>query len=72
MASADIPESMWKQAFAPDVVHERMRWVMEYDLLKELSVKLSAVNDIKPKPSSESASTHGAGLELTPGSQARL
>jgi hypothetical protein len=72
MASADIPEAMWRQAFSPEIVHERMRWVMEYDLLTELSTKLSAVNAIKPIPTSESASSHGAGQELTPGLQARL
>ncbi|KAF2795987.1 salicylate hydroxylase [Melanomma pulvis-pyrius CBS 109.77] len=36
MASADIPEEQWAGAFAPDVVRERMRWVMEYDLLGEV------------------------------------
>ncbi|VUC21022.1 unnamed protein product [Clonostachys rosea] len=37
MASADIPEEMWAESFNPATVRERMRWVMEYDLLGELS-----------------------------------
>lgn len=70
MASADIPEEMWKQAFSPEVVHERMRWVMEYDLLAELSEKLGAVRDEKSAPTSESESTR-ADQELTPLSRFR-
>lgn len=42
MASADIPEEMWASAFSPSVVRERMRWVMEFDLLGELAAKLAA------------------------------
>jgi hypothetical protein len=72
MASADIPETMWKTAFSPDIVHERMRWVMEYDLLTELSEKLSAVKTIKPTPICESGSSRGADQALTRGVQARL
>lgn len=45
MASADIPEELWTTAFKPEVVRERMRWVMEYDLLKELSTRLQASED---------------------------
>jgi salicylate hydroxylase len=43
MASADIPEEQWAGAFAPEVVRERMRWVMEYDLLGELATYLAKV-----------------------------
>jgi salicylate hydroxylase len=43
MASADIPEELWTSSFQPDVVKERMRWVMEYDLLGELAAKLDSV-----------------------------
>ncbi|KAF2497401.1 putative monooxygenase [Lophium mytilinum] len=44
LASADIPEELWSQKFSPGAVAERMRWVMEYDLLAELSSRLSAVD----------------------------
>lgn len=40
LASADIPEEMWAKAFEPEVLRERMRWVMEYDLLDDLAKKL--------------------------------
>ncbi|ETS87105.1 hypothetical protein PFICI_00933 [Pestalotiopsis fici W106-1] len=40
MASADIPEEQWAASFSPDVVSERMKWVMEYDLLSDLASKL--------------------------------
>ena len=40
MASADITEEMWASIFSPEVVRERMRWVMEYDLLGELAKRL--------------------------------
>ncbi|KAH8676224.1 salicylate hydroxylase [Xylariales sp. PMI_506] len=42
MASADIPEEQWAASFNPSVVGERMKWVMEYDLLGELAKKLEA------------------------------
>ncbi|KAF2661506.1 salicylate hydroxylase [Lophiostoma macrostomum CBS 122681] len=42
MASADIPDEQWASAFTPTVVRERMRWVMEYDLLGELASQLTA------------------------------
>jgi salicylate hydroxylase len=42
MASADIPEELWASAFSPSMVRERMRWVMEFDLLGELAAKLAA------------------------------
>ncbi|KAF2000357.1 salicylate hydroxylase [Amniculicola lignicola CBS 123094] len=41
MASADIPEELWASSFSPSVVRERMRWVMEYDLLGELATRLA-------------------------------
>lgn len=50
MASAEVPEEMWTTAFSPTVIRERMRWVMEYDLLGELANKLAAEfpsNDLK-------------------------
>lgn len=71
MASADIPESQWAQAFSPEVVHERMRWVMEYDLLADLSVKLAAVNAASSHSDSEFASS-AKERKLTPEFQARL
>jgi salicylate hydroxylase len=37
LASADIPEEQWAANFNPDMIKERMRWVMEYDLLSELA-----------------------------------
>jgi salicylate hydroxylase len=36
LASADIPEELWASSFSPAVVRDRMRWVMEYDLLGDL------------------------------------
>jgi salicylate hydroxylase len=45
MASADIPEEQWATAFRPEVVQERMKWVMEYDLLGELATQISVAND---------------------------
>lgn len=58
MASADIPEELWATSFSPEVVRERMRWVMEYDLLKELATSLAAQGN------------SGAGSENTDGSGA--
>lgn len=40
MASADIPEEQWASTFNPDVIRERMRWVMESDLLADLAQTL--------------------------------
>lgn len=40
LASADIPEELWASSFQPEAIKERMRWVMEYDLLGELAAKL--------------------------------
>lgn len=45
MASADIPEEQWAATFQPEVIKERMRWVMEYDLLGELAAKLKDQTD---------------------------
>lgn len=45
MASADIPEELWASSFNPDLVRERMRWVMEYDLIDELAKKLQIAGD---------------------------
>lgn len=52
IASADIPEELWASSFHPDIVRERMRWVMEYDLLGELAAKLEAAarGDGKEEP----------------------
>lgn len=56
MASADIPEEKWAETFNPAVIKERMRWVMEYDLLGELakglqsSKKDTSVNDVNGVP----------------------
>ncbi|EPE09330.1 aromatic ring monooxygenase [Ophiostoma piceae UAMH 11346] len=52
MASADIPEEQWSSSFNPAVVRERMRWVMEYDLMAELA---------KTLPISGEATADGAG-----------
>ncbi|KAI1335040.1 salicylate hydroxylase [Xylariaceae sp. FL0016] len=40
IASADIPEEQWATAFNPSLVRERMRWVMEYDLLADLAARM--------------------------------
>ncbi|KAI1080817.1 salicylate hydroxylase [Whalleya microplaca] len=52
MASADIPEETWATAFNPSAVRERMKWVMEYDLLADLVEKMekvqSASSDTQP------------------------
>jgi salicylate hydroxylase len=40
MASAVIREEQRAAAFSPDLVKERMKWVMVYDLLGELAQKL--------------------------------
>ncbi|CAK7208879.1 hypothetical protein SCUCBS95973_000263 [Sporothrix curviconia] len=45
MASADIPEEQWATSFNPTVVRERMRWVMEYDLMAELAKGLPLGGD---------------------------
>ena len=57
MASADIPEELWATSFSPEVVRERMRWVMEYDLLKELSNRLAGPENA----GTTSESTDGSG-----------
>lgn len=40
IASADIPEELWASSFKPEAMRERMKWVMEYDLLGELATRL--------------------------------
>ncbi|KAI9898811.1 hypothetical protein N3K66_005272 [Trichothecium roseum] len=40
IASADIPEEKWAETFDPEVVRERMRWIMEYDLMEDLAARL--------------------------------
>lgn len=45
IASADIPEEMWATAFDPELLRERMRWVMEYDLMAELAKGLHPSED---------------------------
>ncbi|KAK5120748.1 hypothetical protein LTR85_006106 [Meristemomyces frigidus] len=52
VASADIPEEMWAASFSPDLMRERMKWVMEYDLLGELFAKQAAASS-KAAASSE-------------------
>lgn len=59
MASADIPEEQWKTAFSPAIVRERMRWVMEYDLLGELASKLAAQS-----PSESAKETVAGNIEI--------
>ncbi|EMR66246.1 putative salicylate 1-monooxygenase protein [Eutypa lata UCREL1] len=46
IASADIPEELWASSFKPEAVRERMKWVMEYDLLGELATKLQGVEGV--------------------------
>ncbi|CAK7238135.1 hypothetical protein SEUCBS140593_010361 [Sporothrix eucalyptigena] len=55
MASADIPEDQWASTFNPDVLRERMRWVMESDLLADLAktLPLGEVKDETAKASVE-------------------
>ncbi len=45
LASADIPEELWASSFDPAVLRERMRWVMEYDLIGELAQRLQSEGD---------------------------
>lgn len=47
LASADIPEEQWAASFNPEMIKERMKWVMEYDLLSDLakSLQLCEVSD---------------------------
>lgn len=40
IASVDIPEEEWLANFKPEAMRERMKWVMEYDLLGELATRL--------------------------------
>lgn len=40
LASVDVPEDEWTDRCEPAKIKERMRWVMEYDLMGELEVAL--------------------------------
>ncbi|KKY27433.1 putative salicylate 1-hydroxylase [Diplodia seriata] len=44
MASADVPEDAWGRTFNPDVLRERMKWVMEYDLLADVNSKKASLH----------------------------
>ncbi|KAL1633873.1 hypothetical protein SLS58_010929 [Diplodia intermedia] len=44
MASADVPEEAWSRAFDPDALRERMKWVMEYDLLADVDSKKASLH----------------------------
>lgn len=54
MASADIPEEQWASSFNPAVVRERMRWVMEYDLMGELAKTLPLSGEDKTETAESS------------------
>lgn len=61
IASCAIPEEMWIDTFKPDVIRDRMKWVMEYDLLGDIRSKLIA----KEQERSESYDGDGAkGVEV--------
>ncbi|KFA45846.1 hypothetical protein S40293_09473 [Stachybotrys chartarum IBT 40293] len=62
LASADVPEELWAETFKPDVIKERMRWVMEYDLLAELASKLQ---DHADKATGEGAEAAGPDASTT-------
>ena len=51
IASADIPEEQWVRSFNPELMRERMRWVMEYDLLQDLAEELEAASHPAPNQS---------------------
>lgn len=60
LASADVPEELWASTFQPEAIKERMRWVMEYDLLGELAAKLKAAageDDVVSKAEGEAPSS---------------
>ena len=40
LASCAIPEEMWAETFKPEAMRDRMKWVMEYDLLADVKNKL--------------------------------
>ena len=42
MSSCSIPEDTWAETFKPEVIRDRMRWVMEYDLFLDIQRKLMA------------------------------
>ncbi|KAL1868353.1 hypothetical protein Plec18167_008278 [Paecilomyces lecythidis] len=61
IASCAIPEEMWIDTFKPDVIRDRMKWVMEYDLLGDIRSKLIS----KEQERSESYDGDGAkGVEV--------
>jgi salicylate hydroxylase len=57
MASAAIPEELWATTFRPNAIQERMRWVMEYDLLGELAAKLKGVEEYASSKEGEEATS---------------
>ena len=42
LASCAIPEELWAETFKPETIRERMKWVMEYDLLDDIRAQLIA------------------------------
>lgn len=42
LASADIPEEFWSAKFDPEAIRDRMKWVMEFDLIEELAHQMQA------------------------------
>ena len=39
IASSDLPEEEWAKAFDPAQLRDRMRWIMEYDIVGDLEAK---------------------------------
>ncbi|KAI1105606.1 FAD/NAD(P)-binding domain-containing protein [Jackrogersella minutella] len=65
MASADIPEDQWAAAFNPAMTRERMKWVMEYDLLADLADKLEKVQEASVSTPASAPSDQPSNMEFT-------
>ena len=52
LASAVIPEKLWAETFKPEIIRDRFRWIMEYDLLEDIRSKLVTIAKelAAPKP----------------------
>ena len=44
LASSDNPEGIRKEDFDPEVIRDRMKWIMNYDLIQHLSDESSKRN----------------------------
>ena len=57
IASCSIPEEKWAETFKPEFIRDRMKWIMEYDLLLDIQSRLIA----KEQESAKNASGRGLG-----------